>query len=41
MAEKLNHSNPLRAPDGLAFPLPSESARVSLCYTTSTLILYE
>jgi hypothetical protein len=23
MAKKLNHSNPLRAPDGLAFPLPS------------------
>jgi hypothetical protein len=23
MAEKLNHSNPLRAPDGVAFPLPS------------------
>ncbi len=25
MAKKLNHSNPLRGPDGLAFPLPSES----------------
>jgi hypothetical protein len=27
MAEKLNHSNPLRAPDGLAFPLPSSFSR--------------
>lgn len=26
MAEKPNYSNPLRAPDGLAFPLPSYSA---------------
>ena len=24
MAQNLNHSNPLRAPDGVAFPLPSD-----------------
>jgi hypothetical protein len=27
LAKKLNHSNPLRAPDGLAFPLPSSNVR--------------
>jgi hypothetical protein len=31
-AKKLNHSNPLRAPDGLAFPLPSTDIGRSMSY---------